>query len=107
MYHKLVVFVPRRQAEAVRQAICAAGAGKIGRRYDQCTFLTSGTGTFRPLTGAKPHLGKHGQVNRISEVRIETIVPKRALKKVVAALKQAHPYEEPAFDLYPIILVKE
>lgn len=101
---KLVVFVPRSHLEKVRKAVCAAGAGKIGRKYDNCTFYTFGTGTFRPLKGAKPYLGKHGKLENVSEARLETIVPKKDIKKVIAAMKKAHPYEEPAYDIYPIII---
>lgn len=103
-YYKLVVFVPITRTEKVRQAICAAGAGKVGSRYDNCTFIIRGIGTFRPLKGAKPHTGKVGKLARAKEARIETIVAKKDLKKVTTALLSAHPYEEPAFDLYPLAI---
>ncbi|MFH1386546.1 MAG: hypothetical protein ABIH50_02660 [bacterium] len=102
-YYKLVAFVPLPQTEKVRQAICGAGAGKIGAKYDNCTFISEGIGAFRPLKGAKPYRGKVGKLERVKEARIETIVAVKDAKKVVAALKKAHPYEEPAFDLYPLI----
>ena len=102
-YYKLVVFVPTPQLELVRQAICAAGAGKMGSKYDQCTFTTSGIGSFRPLAGARPRIGRIGRIARVKESRLETIVAQKVLKKVIAALKKNHPYEEPAFDLYPLI----
>ena len=101
---KLVVFVPVKHLEPVRAAICAAGAGQIGPRYDNCTFYTAGTGTFRPLKEAKPFIGKPGKVARVKEARLETIVTAAKLKKVIAALKKAHPYEEPAYDLLPLVL---
>ncbi|MFA4843433.1 MAG: YqfO family protein [Candidatus Margulisiibacteriota bacterium] len=100
---KLVVFVPLSHLEKIRAALCAAGAGKIGQHYDNCTFYTIGTGTFRPLKGAKPFLGQIGKVTRVKEARLETIVPRTRLKKVMAALKKAHPYEEPAYDLIVLL----
>lgn len=100
--YKLVVFVPQSHIEAVRIAICNAGAGKIGSKYDNCTFMSSGIGTFRPLKGAKPHLGKIGTVERVGEARLETIVPAPKLKKVITAMKKAHPYEEVAYDVYQL-----
>ena len=102
-YHKLVVFVPVKKLEKVRAAICAAGAGQIGSNYDNCTFYTIGTGTFRPLKGSKPHIGKIGKLARVKEARLETIVTANGLKKVLAALIKAHPYEEPAYDVYPLV----
>ena len=101
-YYKLVVFVPRSHLEKVRSAVCRAGAGKIGQKYDNCTFYAFGTGTFRPLSGAKPFIGKRGKIERVSEVRLETIVAGKDIRKVIAALKKSHPYEEPAFDVYPL-----
>lgn len=97
--YKLVVFVPKTHLEKVRAAICNAGAGKIGN-YDNCTFITSGTGTFRPLEGAKPYKGKRGKIEKAKEARLETIVPAPIIKKVTAAMKKAHPYEEVAYDIY-------
>ena|SRR3989338_3689902 len=101
-FFKLVVFVPLPQLEKVRAAICAAGAGKIGRKYDNCTFSTVGTGTFRPLKGAKPFIGRQGKLEKVREARLETIVGKKELNKAIAALKKSHPYEEPAYDIYPL-----
>lgn len=100
MKYKLVVFVPQSHVEQVRVAICAAGAGKIGKKYDNCTFMSSGIGTFRPLEGAKPHIGQVGHIERVGEARLETIVLKKDLKKVIAAMQAAHPYEEAAYDVY-------
>lgn len=102
-YFKLVVFVPTSYLETVRKVICHAGAGKIGKNYDNCTFYTFGTGTFRPLKGAKPFIGKKGKVERVREARLETIVAGKYLKKVISAMRKAHPYEEPAFDVYPLV----
>lgn len=98
---KLAVYVPQTHAEAVRQAMCDAGAGRIGR-YDHCSFSTPGEGTFRGGEGASPALGKPGQLERAREVRVETIVPRGMEGMVLKALKKAHPYEEVAYDLYPV-----
>ena len=99
---KLVVFVPLTHAEAVREAICQAGAGHIGQ-YSCCTFQTAGTGTFLPLPGTRPFLGQQGQLAFASEVRLETIVPQSRLQAVVQAMMAAHPYEEVAYDLYQVV----
>ncbi|MFA4904893.1 MAG: NGG1p interacting factor NIF3 [Candidatus Margulisiibacteriota bacterium] len=100
--YKLVVFIPEKALDKVRKAVCSAGAGKIGRKYDNCSFYTKGTGTFRPLKGARPYIGKVGKLEKVNEYRLETIVSKELLKKVIAAMKEAHPYEEPAYDIYPL-----
>jgi len=100
---KLVVFVPQTHLERVRLAICNAGAGRIGK-YDQCTFMTSGIGTFRPLKGAKPFKGKIGKVERVGEARLETVVSKVKIKAVIRAMLKAHPYEEVAYDIYKLEL---
>lgn len=100
-YHKLVVFVPRDYEEKVRNAICEAGAGWIGK-YSHCTFRTQGTGTFKPLEGARPFLGKVGEIEEADETRLETILPKEEASKVIRAMLAVHPYEEAAFDLYPL-----
>jgi dinuclear metal center YbgI/SA1388 family protein len=97
--YKLVVFVPKEQQEAVRDAMFAAGAGWIGN-YSHCSFNIEGTGTFLPREGSDPFIGKPGRLETASEVRIETIVPHSAQKAVVNALLKAHPYEEVAYDLY-------
>jgi len=101
---KLVVFVPLSHLEKVRNAVCSAGAGKIGKKYDNCTFYALGTGTFRPRKNAKPFIGKKGGLVKVKEARLETIAAKKDLKKVIAAMKSAHPYEEPAFDVYPLVI---
>jgi hypothetical protein len=95
------VFVPSDALEAVRDAIFAAGAGRIGD-YERCSWYTEGTGTFRALPGAHPVIGEVGEEARVPEVRLETVVPGERRDDVVAALRRAHPYEEPAFDMYPL-----
>jgi dinuclear metal center YbgI/SA1388 family protein len=95
--YKLVVFVPMDAVAKVSNAIFAAGAGKIGN-YSHCGFRAEGTGTFLPLEGAKPAIGKKGKLEKVPEVRFETIVPAGKLDACIAAMKKAHPYEMPAFD---------
>jgi dinuclear metal center YbgI/SA1388 family protein len=99
--YKLVVFVPVDSVVRVSNAIFAAGAGWIGN-YSNCSFQAIGTGTFLPLEGAKPAVGKRGQLEKAAEVRFETIVPAEKLEAVIAAMKKAHPYETPAFDVFKL-----
>jgi hypothetical protein len=99
---KIVVYAPVPHAEKIREALAKAGAGHIGN-YDFCSFSVKGIGRFRPLKGAKPHIGKQGRIEKVAEERIETICPKKFLKQVLAAVKKVHPYEEPAIDVYPLI----
>ena len=98
---KLVTFCPADKADPVRQAIFDAGGGRIGK-YDECSFNTEGTGTFRALDGANPHVGKVGILHREKEIRIETIFEANRENQLIAALKAAHPYEEVAYDIYPL-----
>jgi hypothetical protein len=99
--HKLVWFVPREALEATRDAVFAAGAGRIGR-YRRCSWYTGGTGTFLAGEGADPSIGQVGREERVSELRVETVVPVEIAQQVVDALREAHPYEEVAFELYPL-----
>jgi dinuclear metal center YbgI/SA1388 family protein len=99
--YKLVVFVPIESAAKVANAVFAAGAGAIGN-YSNCGFTAEGTGTFLPLTGAKPAIGKKGKLEKVSEIRFETIVPAENLDSCIAAMKKAHPYEEPAYDVFKL-----
>jgi len=96
---KLVTFVPLMQAEKVRQALFNVGCGNIGN-YDSCSYNTEGEGTFRAQTGTHPYCGNIGELHSEKEVRIETILPEYKKTEVINALLAAHPYEEPAFDLY-------
>ncbi len=98
---KLVTFVPVSEAEQVFSALSAAGAGAIGN-YDQCSFQQEGTGTFRPNQDANPHIGKRMQLEKVSEMRLEMLLPVYLQQKVLAALRQAHPYEEVAYYLQPL-----
>jgi len=98
---KLVVFVPKSHQENIRDAFSEAGAGHIGE-YSHCTFQTEGYGTFKPLEGTNPYSGTVGKVAFEEEVKIETIVEKKYLSQAIAAMIQAHPYEEVAYDVYPL-----
>ena len=104
--HKLVWYVPREAVDATREAVFAAGAGRIGE-YERCSWYTAGTGTFRPGEGTDPAIGDPGREQRVSELRVETVVPAELAAKAVAALKAAHPYEEVAFELYPLVELGE
>ena len=97
---KLVTFVPPDAADRVAQALFAAGAGGIGR-YTGCSFRAAGTGTFHGDASTHPAVGKPGRDERVDEVRLETIVPPERLAEAMRALRAAHPYEEPAFDIQP------
>jgi dinuclear metal center YbgI/SA1388 family protein len=101
---KWVVFVPAENAEAVRQAMFAAGAGHIGD-YSQCSWSVSGTGQFLPQEGATPTIGSVGAVEYVPEDRVEMIAPSARRGHVLAALRTAHPYEEPAFDIFALASV--
>ncbi len=99
---KLVTFIPDGYFEIVSAAIFKAGAGNIGK-YDSCGFSTHGTGSFRAGQGAKPFAGHLGEVHNEPEKRFETVFPKHLLRSIISALIEAHPYEEVAYDLYPIL----
>lgn len=98
---KLIVFVPLDAAEKVRSALGEAGAGRIGD-YDCCSWSSDGEGAFRPLPGANPAIGEVGSLERVPETRIETVVPRAVRDKVLAAMREAHPYETPAYDVVPV-----
>ena len=100
---KLVTFVPTEYAEAVRQAMFNAGAGVIGN-YDSCSFNIQGQGSFRAGDGTNPFVGEKGKIHFEPEVRVETVVPRHILNAVVKAMVEAHPYEEVAYDVYPLDL---
>jgi len=99
---KLVVFVPADALDAVRDALFAAGAGRIGN-YERCSWYTEGTGTFFGGESADPTIGERGREERVPELRLETVYPADREDEVVRALREAHPYEEPAFDLYALL----
>jgi len=97
--YKVAVFVPIESMAKLANAIFAAGAGNIGN-YSHCGWSTEGTGTFKPLEGAKPAIGGKGRHEKVREMRLEAIVPAARLDAVIAAMKEAHPYEMPAYDVY-------
>ena len=99
---KLVVFVPPEALERVRDALFEAGAGRIGD-YEHCSWYAEGTGTFLGGEGTSPAIGERGREERVVEVRLETVFPAERHDEVVAALRRAHPYEEPAFDVYALL----
>jgi len=99
--YKLVVYVPLQHADEVRQAIGEAGGGKIGN-YSFCSFTSRGTGRFLPEQGAHPTIGTVGTFEQVEEERIEITCDSNVVGNVIAALKHVHPYEEVAYDLYPL-----
>jgi dinuclear metal center YbgI/SA1388 family protein len=99
---KLVVFCPVDYADKLREALFGAGAGHIGE-YDQCSFNAEGTGTFRASDKTNPFVGKPGEIHHEQEVRIETIFPSYRQNSIIAALIASHPYEEVAYDIYPLL----
>jgi hypothetical protein len=99
---KLVVFVPSEALDAVRDALFAAGAGGIGD-YQRCSWYTEGTGTFLGGEETAPTVGERGREERVPELRLETVFPAELHEQVIGALRRAHPYEEPAFDVYELL----
>ncbi len=99
--YKLVVFVPPGRVDALRRALAAAGAGTIGH-YAECSFELAGEGTFRGDETTNPAVGRRGVFERVEETRLEMVVPAACVGDVVRALYATHPYEEPAYDLYPL-----
>ena len=99
---KIVVFAPLSHADVIRKALAEAGAGHIGN-YDSCSFSSRGIGRFRGGEDTKPFIGEPGKLEEVEEERIETICPAQKLEEVLAAVKKAHPYEEPAIDVYPLL----
>ncbi|MBP8305187.1 MAG: Nif3-like dinuclear metal center hexameric protein, partial [Phycisphaerae bacterium] len=97
--YKVVTFVPVGDLNQVAEALYRAGAGAIGN-YSHCGFQVAGTGTFLPLEGAHPAIGKRGRLEAVQEIRMETVVRADRVAAVIAALRQAHPYETPAFDVF-------
>jgi len=99
---KLVWFVPKDALDVTRAAVFNAGAGRIGE-YERCSWYAAGTGTFEAGEGSDPTTGERGREERVPEFRVETVVPAERVAEVVAALRAAHPYEEPAYDVYPLL----
>lgn len=99
--YKLCFYVPEDHAEAVKTAVFEAGAGRIGN-YDCCSFQVRGRGQFRPLDGSNPYIGDQGEIETVDEFRVEMICAEEHLKAALSALRLAHPYEEPAIDLWKL-----
>ena len=102
MNRKLVVFVPPESLDAVRDELFSAGAGRIGD-YERCSWYAEGTGTFLGGEGTAPSVGEAGREERVPELRLEMVFPTERHEDVIAALRRAHPYEEPAFDIYELL----
>ncbi len=98
---KLVVFVPLSHSDIVRQALGEAGAGKIGN-YDFCSFSSRGVGRYKGNENSDPFIGEKGVLESVEEERVEVLVPREILKEVIEKMKSVHPYEEVAFDIYPL-----
>ncbi|WP_226705038.1 YqfO family protein [Microbulbifer elongatus] len=99
--YKLCIYIPESHLEPVKRAIFAAGAGRIGD-YDSCCWQVLGSGQFRPLDGSQPFIGQQGEVETVAEYRVETVCADEVVDAVLAAMRSAHPYEEPAFDLWKL-----
>ncbi len=106
---KFAFFVPEQYLTSVKQAVFDAGAGKIGD-YDQCCWQVLGQGQFRPLAGSEPFIGdspvldeQAGQLTHVDEYRVEMVCEEQYIKQVVQSLKQAHPYEEPAYEVWSLL----
>ncbi|GGG55711.1 hypothetical protein GCM10011403_11050 [Pseudohongiella nitratireducens] len=99
---KLTFFVPEDHAESVKQAVFDAGAGRIGD-YEHCAWQCLGTGQFRPMQGANPFLGKVGDLETAPELRVEMVCEDHCIEAVIKALKSAHPFEEPAYDVIQVL----
>lgn len=104
--HKLVVFVPENAVEQVSRAIFDAGAGRIGQ-YSACSFRSAGVGTFFGEEGTNPAVGQSGKLEQAPEIRLETVLPLSKIEPVIRAMRKAHPYEEPAFDLMQMAAAAE
>ncbi len=99
--YKLVFYVPVEHCEQVKQAIFASGAGRIGN-YDCCCWQVLGQGQFRPLSGSQAFIGEQGRLETVEEFRVELVCEDELIEQAVAKLKQAHPYEEPAYDVWQL-----
>jgi len=99
--YQIVFYVPESHLEPVKEALFKAGAGKIGD-YECCAWQTLGQGQFRPLEGSDPYLGQTGEVEQVAEYKVELVCEKAVLKSAITAMLAAHPYEEPAYSIWPL-----
>ena len=97
--YKICVYVPENAVETVKAALFHAGAGRIGN-YDSCCWQTSGSGQFRPLENSNPAIGSRGKVEQVDEIKIELVCEDMLIRDAIIAMKKAHPYEEPAYDVW-------
>lgn len=100
--YKICFFVPEGHAEAVKAAIFATGAGRIGD-YDSCCWQILGEGQFRPLDGSQPYIGQQGELEQVREYKVEIVCTEDRMETALQALLSAHPYEEPAYDILPMV----
>lgn len=100
--YKLTVFIPEEALDQVKSALFAAGAGKIGN-YEQCCWQVKGAGQFKPMAGSTPHIGSHDSLETVDEWRVEMVVDESFMADVIDALKKAHPYETPAYDVIAVL----
>ena len=100
--YKLTVFIPEEALEKVKAALFAAGAGTIGN-YEQCCWQVKGEGQFMPMAGSNPHLGSQDKLEKVAEWRVEMVVKTSMIAEGIEALKQAHPYETPAYDVLEVL----
>jgi hypothetical protein len=99
--YKIGIFIPASHLEAVKQSMFAAGAGRIGN-YDCCAWQTLGQGQFRPMQESQPFIGQQGVIATVEEYRVEMVCDESVIKAVIAAMKRAHPYETPAYDVWQL-----
>ena len=99
--YQIIFYVPADNLESVKTALFASGAGKIGL-YDQCAWQTKGTGQFRPLPGSDPHLGETNMKEKVEEFKVEMVCEDHLVCEVIRALKEAHPYEAPAYGVFKL-----
>ncbi len=104
--YKIYFYVPESHLEEVKQAMFAKGAGKFAN-YDSVAWQTLGKGQFRPLENSSPHIGEQGLISQVAEYKVELICEEIVIKDVVAAMKAAHPYEEPAFGIWQLVDIDE
>jgi hypothetical protein len=106
MLYQLIVYVPATHAEAVKNALFDAGAGYY-ENYDRCCWESPGTGQFRALEGSNPAIGHHGIIEKVEEIKIETVCTESVIINVLKALKEAHPYEEPAYGVIGLKTIED
>ena len=99
--YKLSFFVPEEDLEQLKTAVFSTGAGRIGN-YDSCCWQVLGLGQFRPLEGSDPHIGQQGEVETVAEWKVELVCSDELIHQAVVAMKKAHPYEEPAYDVWKL-----